>query len=178
MIQVQFAFRARRYKTISVFTFWLWVLSACSQLWAQSAENITVVANIKMGEKWLCAPSYTVYFRGDNDKATLATTKDDCESQFAYFNKDELLEDLRKLREWMTINQDAKLRFLKTYQGPSSRVSWTFASFDDGHSWAFLNQSQDSQPISPSDMTLLIDLIDSNFDQRRLEHRSVKDPFT
>ena len=167
----------RNQKSKIVFLQCLLVLFTCSQTWAQGSENITVVADIKMGEKWLCTPSYILYFRGDNAKATLATTKDDCESQFAYFDKNELLDDLRKLREWMTINEEAKVRFLKDYHGPASGVSWAFASFDDGYSWAFLNQSRDSQPISPNDMGRLIDLVERDFDKKRQEHKSVKDPF-
>ena len=168
---------SRNQKSKIVFLQCILLFLACSQAWAQGSENITVVADIKMGEKWLCVPSYTLYFRGRNTKATLATTKDDCESQFAYFDKTELLDDLRKLREWMTINEEAKVRFLKNYHGPASGVSWVFASFDDGYSWAFLNQSRDSQPISPNDMGRLIDLVERDFDKKRREHISEKDPF-
>ena len=144
---------------------------------AGADDKLTTIARVELGRKILCQPSYHLYFRGTQQKAVLAATNKSCDYQFADYEKDELIEDLQKMAEWVETAKKANIDFEKNYVGPSSGVPWVFVSFEDGNSFAFLNSSRKSQALWSIELQDFLRQVQKNYDEKEAKHRSTEDPF-
>lgn len=145
--------------------------------WGQQTEIETTIAEIGLGSGWACDPRYRLFFSGSSQKAFLQTVSQDCDFRGTFFDKESLLEDLRKLQRWGETAKTAGVTVKKEYVGPTSGAKWHFYSYEEGFSHVYLQSVSEGTPISNSKIGNLIDLVEANYDKRKAEHFSFEDPF-
>lgn len=147
--------------------------TAVSQTSSDSLE--TTIAEVMTGSDFLCQPKYRYYFKGES--SWLASNDDECNFVIQEIQADQLIADLRKLKEWMITAETAKVSFSKTYADSASGKTWSFVSYDHGFGCAYFIRRRDNSSLCLESLRSFGNQILENYDVKYKEHFSFSDPF-